>query len=82
MNFQKILLVFIPFSVILFKCFFKDFLRNNTCFFVSYMPVHFLRKDLDSLCFFEILWLQSESGCLLKFSSLTDHVYFQPLEFI
>ena len=29
-NFQKFLLLFIPFFVTLFKCFFKDFLRSDT----------------------------------------------------
>ena len=30
MNIQKLLLVFISFSLMLSKCFFKDFLRNDT----------------------------------------------------
>ena len=34
MNFQKLLLMFIPFSVVLFKCFFKDFLRNDMHMFL------------------------------------------------
>ena len=37
MNFQKLLLVFIPFSVILFKCFFKNFVRNDTHMFLCFL---------------------------------------------
>ena len=37
MNFQKLLLLFIHFSVMLFKCFFKDFLRNDTHMFLCFL---------------------------------------------
>ena len=37
MNFQNILLLFIQFSVVLIKCFFKDFLRNNTHMFLFFL---------------------------------------------
>ena len=79
MNFQELLLVFI------FKCFFKDFVRNGThaslfliCRYIFsgriFDPFHF------SICFlygqfFVIRWLRRESGCLLTFSSLTEQIY-------
>ena len=37
MNIQKLLLVFIPFSLKLSKCFFKDFLCNDTHMFVCFL---------------------------------------------
>ena len=37
LNFQKLLLLFSPFSVTLFKYFFKDFLRNDTHMFLCFL---------------------------------------------